>query len=144
MKLSKVLFLSAIVLGMVFANPVWAMTTPGIALVSVQCEQPQSQIFTVRVKFDAFASGLVFEFRNVSTGQAIIYNSLINNGVDIPFPVPQGTYNLTVKQNSGQHSQSLWTNIVVPPTVSTPGQGTGCRFLNIGETPASVSVPSRR
>lgn len=136
--------LAALVLAM--PTTASAGTTPGIALVSVQCLMgggTPPEMLTVQVNFDsAVFVSLKYEFRNVASGQTITY-SPVGSALIVNLPVPPGTYNLTVKQPSGQHSQSLWTNIVVPHAVSTNGKGTGCRFLSLGETPASVPVTER-
>lgn len=125
----------------------FALATPGIASVSVQCEIIQGApnvLDTVRINFDSMIHmGLEFDFRNVATGQTVSFQLIANTWPSNPFPVPPGTYNLTVRQNYGQHSWSVWNNIVVPHTVSTNGKGTGCRFLSPGETPASGPVPMR-
>jgi hypothetical protein len=136
MRFSLILFAGALL-----ASPAWAMTTPSIAGVTVQCNQEGADTVTVHVKFDSGNQSLIYEFRNVSTGQVITSTriSMMNN--DIPFVIPAGTFNLTVKQPSGQGSQSLWPNIVVPATALTPGQGTGCRFLKPGEVPAVMARP---
>jgi hypothetical protein len=148
MKLSNVMFLSAIVLGTATANPALAQfpsvqeLTPPITGVVVTCTTQPTTEGMVKVNFNVMVAGLVYEFRNVSTGQTITANSS-------PSPLgefvslPPGTYDLTVKHPNNLHSRSLWVNIVVPVAVSTNGQGTGCRFLGPGERPA-VPTPLKR
>jgi hypothetical protein len=75
--------------------------------------------------------GVVYEFRNVSTGQTITPTWGNPSGIEVQ--LPPGTYDLTVKRPNNLHSRSQWVNIVVPVAVSTNGQGTGCRFLGPGE-----------
>ena len=153
MKLSNVMFLSAIVLGTATANPALAQasiqeSTPNIWSVFVLCEPLPKAIGAVKVNFNMGAvGGLVYEFRNVSTGQTIT-SAQASASVFWADPsgaearLPPGTYDLTVKRPSNLHSRSQWVNIVVPVAVSTNG-GTGCRFLGPGEMPA-VPTPLKR
>jgi len=150
MKLREMLSLGVVAGGVAFANPVVAeaqsggSALPGIQSVSVQCVMgggsTTPQILTVQVTHVALVgSTLAYEFRNVATGLKTTYTPV--GGVYSQwFPVPTGTYNLTVKQLVGQGPQALWNNIVVPVAVSTNGKGTGCRFLNATETPAGQTV----
>ena len=146
MKLRKTLFLG--VVGCIaFANPVLAQSSlPGIQSVSVQCVLSGGvvppEFLTVQVTFVSLVNFLTFEFRDVVTGQTKTYTPAPGY-LTVHLPVPPGTYNLTVKQVSGTHPQALWNNIVVPPTVSTNGRGTGCQFVS--ETPASgVHTPAKQ
>src|ERR1035437_8172690 len=134
MKSRKILFLGVVAGCMVFADLELA-NVPAIQSISVQCEVLGSQTFTVDVTFVSFANAVKFVFRNVATGQLVNWSDA-GTMLTEKIPVPAGTYNLTVTTITGQGLQALWNNIVVPPIVSTNGQGTGCRFSSLGETPA--------
>ena len=147
MKLSNVLFLSAIVLGTATANPALAQfapiqeLTPPITGVVVSCAANPTITGMVKVNFNMMVAGLAYEFRNVSTGQTITTNSGPSPLGEL-VSLPPGTYDLTVKHYGNTHSRSQWVNIVVPVAVAN-AQGTGCRFLGPGEIPA-VAKPLKR
>ena len=143
----KTLFLGVVAGCMALAQPVLAQPLPGIQSVSVQCQMgggaPTPQILTVLVTHVTFVgSSLAYEFRNAATAQTTTYTPP-GGVVSQWFPVPPGTYNLTVRQLTGQHPQALWNNIVVPIAVSTNGKGTGCRFLSPRETPTPLGETIR-
>ena len=144
MRFSDSLLLSSIFLGAAFASPLLAVTTPGIASVSMQCAPalPQPQTI-VSVRFDTPTSGLVFDFRNLSTGQTTTFAAYPQNATG-NFQLLPGTYDLTVRRSGDLHSRSQWIDLVVPASVSTNGRGTGCRLLGPGATPNSGPLPSRR
>jgi hypothetical protein len=150
MKLSNVLFLSAIVLGTATANPALAQQVPiqsiqeyqpSISSVFMFCITQPKIIGVVKAGFDVMMSGLIYEFRNVSTGQTITSHTALPTGDEVQ--LPPGTYDLTVKRPNNLHSRSQWVNIVVPVAVATNAQGTGCRFLGPGERLA-VPTPLKR
>ena len=143
MRLRKTMFLGIAVGCVAFAQPVLAAPLPGILSVAVQCQMGGGTppvMLTVQVTQVALVgSTLAYEFRNVVTGQKTIFTP-VGGVYSYWFPLPTGTYNLTVKQLTGQAPQALWNNIVVPVAVATNGKGTGCRFSNVTDTPASQTV----
>src|SRR5665213_2286707 len=128
----KSLFLGAVAGCIALSNPVLAQTPPGIESVSLQCLMAGTSgppvTLTVQVTFVSNVFGpLAFKFRDVATGQTTTYTPMVQ-GTTQMLPVPPGTYNLAVASISGQNPEPIWGNIVVPPTVSTNGKGTGCAF----------------
>ena len=149
MRLSQFASLSALVLGAAFANQILAQSglAPTIASVSVQCAFPQFQSppqtsVTVRLKpiLSPEPDPLVYEFRNVSTGQ--IVTAMPGETATPPdFHLPAGIYDLSLKRQLSPHSRSVWVNIVAPTSVRTNAAGTGCRLSTQGATGAGGPLP---
>lgn len=119
-----------------------------IESVNVECKVVNGQTHTVRVAMVYNPATLGFpvgvnhrySFQNTGTGQiSTFYYGSLHSPALTTFPLPQGSYNLTVafSNESVMNAPALpgsvvyWNNIKVPATVSTHGRGTGCEFASI-------------
>lgn len=115
--------------------------TPNLQSVLLECRIVNSQTHTVRAVLDwasashSFDYG--FEFQNAGTAQITRFQMSPMASLH-SFPLPQGTYNLTVMYVGTDgwyvapgHGKATWSNIQVPATVSTHGRGSGCEFASV-------------
>lgn len=149
MKISQFASLTTVALVVALSSAASAQQdlAPTIASVSVQCVFPQLSSppqTTVRVTLKPILSPepdpLVYEFRNVSTGQIV---SVMPGETATPpdFHLPPGTYDLSLKRRLSPHSRSVWVDIVAPASVRTNAAGAGCRLLTQPATPPGGPLP---
>lgn len=140
MKIRTLPVVLAVMGALVVTCPVVA-ETPNIRSVSLECKIVRGEHHTVKVQlqppymFNVVVESNQFNFRNAS-GQT--FSFLANPTViDLSFPVPAGTYKLTIDvvhhsnldiPVSNSSSAVYNPDIVVPPTMPLAGRGTGCKF----------------
>ena len=115
-------------------SPASAIPTPVLDEVNAYCQFVNQEMHTVRLQmgFGQATPIQAYEVKFVSTGGQVLKftESAFWNGTKT-YPIPTGSYKITISIVQGaivpNTGQTIY-NLVVPPTISTGGKGTGCAF----------------